>query len=290
LINFLDSLAKLNVNRNGTTISLHKPLLLLLLISEVKKGNENRFAYTDIEPRLKRLLQNFGLKNTKTFNPHLPFIHLASDDNLWTIEGPRIAASGSKPANRSDIKDAFGYLSTDFFEFLQNSSNTTAAISGLLIKYWTEAYHADILSELGLDDITAQSALTSVEKSKRSKAFVDHVMDAYERKCAICHQSIRLGDALIGIDACHVRPIQHNGDDNITNGIALCKIHHWALDRGAIALTNDLTLQVSSKLNGHKTDDYFFQFDGKEIFTPRNASFHLHELNTSYHRKYIFAG
>lgn len=290
MINFLENIEKLNVNRNGTTISLHKPLLLLLLISRIRKGENNHFAYSTIEQELKRLLQNYGLKNTKTFNPHLPFIHLASDRDLWAIESPKMKATTIRPTSRADVKDAFGSITDEFFLFLQKPENLAAAVSKLLNQFWTEAYHQDILQELGMDDISVSSINSSPEKNKRSKIFVEHVMDAYERKCAICHQSIRLGDALIGIDACHVRPIQHNGDDNITNGIALCKIHHWALDRGAISISNKFTLLVSPKLNGSKTDDHFFQFKEKDIFIPRDASFVLNEQNVNYHQSYIFVG
>lgn len=105
---------------------------------------------------------------------------------------------------------------------------------------------------------------------------------------AICNQSIRLGDALIGIDACHVKPIQHFGDDHITNGIALCKIHHWALDRGAISISENRDLLISPKLNGSRINEYFHEFAQKPIFLPRNSSLHLNEENVRYHRKYVF--
>jgi len=85
-------------------------------------------------------------------------------------------------------------------------------------------------------------------------------------------------------------PIQHFGDDDITNGIALCKIHHWALDRGAISISENRALLISPKLNGNRINEFFHEFANKDIFAPRNNCKQLNEKNTEYHRKFIFAG
>jgi putative restriction endonuclease len=160
----------------------------------------------------------------------------------------------------------------------------------LLNEFWPEAYHEDLLRDLGLEGIMNETIFQDVQKQRRGRLFVEEVLDSYERQCAICGQSIRLGDALIGIDACHVKPIQHFGDDHVTNGIALCKIHHWALDRGAISISENRDLLISPKLNGSRINEYFHEFAQKPIFLPRNSSFHLNEENVSYHRKYVFDG
>jgi putative restriction endonuclease len=93
---------------------------------------------------------------------------------------------------------------------------------------------------------------------------------------------------LIGIDACHVKPIQHLGEDHIRNGIALCKIHHWAFDRGAISISNEMNLLISKKLNGNRLHDYFTVFESTPVFVPRIKEFALDTENIAYHTKYIF--
>ena len=75
MLNFEDELENLRVNKVGQVISLHKPLLLLLTISEILHGHKNEFLYDDIEPVLKSLLAKYGLKNTLKFNPQYPFIY-----------------------------------------------------------------------------------------------------------------------------------------------------------------------------------------------------------------------
>jgi putative restriction endonuclease len=177
-----------------------------------------------------------------------------------------------------------------FFQFLQNTEQARGVVWQILNAYWPEAYHEDILRDLGIEGIMHQFIQIENLKQRRGRLFVEEVLDCYERQCAICSQSIRLGDALIGIDACHVKPIQHFGDDHITNGIALCKIHHWALDRGAISISENRELLISPKLNGNKINEFFHEFTNKSIFTPRNNTNYLNETNVEYHRKYVFEG
>ena len=116
------------------------------------------------------------------------------------------------------------------------------------------------------------------------------VLDFYKRQFAFCPLSIRLGVALLGIVACHVKPIQHFGDDPSLMALHFAKVHHWALDRGAIGISENRELLVSTKLNGNKINEFFHEFTNKSIFTPRNIVNHLYETNVKYHREFVFEG
>jgi putative restriction endonuclease len=285
MIDFLRELDSIKINRTGSVISLHKPLLLLLTISEVIRGHKNQFLYDDIEQSLTLLLTKYGLKNTNTLNPQYPFIYLAGNPSIWNCSVAKGTLKHPDAASRKDLLGAFGSFSTEFYQFISSKNNAIKCIQHLLDSYWPEAYHAEILYELGVFELghTQNSA-----KKDRSRKFVEEVLDAYERKCAICNQSIRLGDTLVGIDACHLKPIQHFGDDNISNGIALCKIHHWAIDRGAISISNEMVLMVSKKLNGNKLFEYFTSFENQSVFIPRHKALGLNKKNIVYHNNYIF--
>jgi putative restriction endonuclease len=291
MINFEKEIRSLKVNRNGGIVSLHKPLLLLLAISEVYKGHENRFVFDDIEYELRFLLSKYGLKHTSILRPQYPFVYLGQNHQLWRCSIQREDLKHPDAASRMEVIGSIGKLGDEFYQFLKTPSNAMNCMQLILNEYWPEVYHSDILNDLGIynDEDVHELKLSIVEqKNNRSKKFVEEVLDAYERKCAVCHQSIRLADTLIGIDACHVWPIQHNGDDDVSNGVALCKIHHWALDRGAISISKDLSLQVSKKLNGNRLTDYFTDYENNQIFIPRNKDSALSLKNVEYHYKYIF--
>jgi putative restriction endonuclease len=290
MLNYSEELAKIKVNKSGAVISLHKPLLLLLTIADVIQGKSNEFKFKEIEEHLKLLLGKYGLKNTKTLKPEYPFIYLGSSPALWSCSINKTMLKNPNSVTRAEAMEAVAKFEDNFYSYLQNIQQAKALVWQLLNEFWPEAYHEDLLRDLGLDGFLSETITQEIQKQRRGRFFVEEVLDSYERQCAICGQSIRLGDSLIGIDACHVKPIQHFGDDHITNGIALCKIHHWALDRGAISISENRDLMISPKLNGSRIVEYFHEFANKQIFLPRNSSFHLNEENVSYHRKYVFEG
>jgi putative restriction endonuclease len=286
-IDFEHEIENLRVNKVGAIVSLHKPLLLLLAISEILRGHENQFIYNEIEITLTQLLSKYGLKNSSKTNPHYPFVYLAGSKNLWECSIKKTQLLHPDAASRNELLGSVGKFPNEFFIFLKNKQNAFTVLFKILNQYWPEAYHQEILNDLGIFE-TISDLNVIQKKSERSRKFVEEVLDAYERKCAICSQSIRIGETLIGIDACHIKPIQHFGLDSIRNGIALCKIHHWGLDRGAISISKEMNLKVSKKLNGNKLDDFFTNFEEKQIFIPRYSEFQLDVNNVLYHEKYIF--
>ena len=290
MLNYSEELAKIKVNKKGAVVSLHKPLLLLLTIADVINGNKNEFKFKEIEEHLKLLLSRYGLKNTKSLKPEYPFVYLGSSPTLWNCSIDKRNLKNPDSVTRAEALESVAKFEDNFFNYLQNVQHAKDLVWQLLNEFWPEAYHEDLLRDLGLEGIMNETIIQEVQKQRRGRLFVEEVLDSYERQCAICGQSIRLGDALIGIDACHVKPIQHFGDDHVTNGIALCKIHHWALDRGAISISKEQSLLISPKLNGSRINEYFHEFADKSIFIPRNGSLHLNEENVSYHRKYVFEG
>jgi putative restriction endonuclease len=290
MLNYSEELAKIKVNKSGAVVSLHKPLLLLLTIADVIQGKSNEFKFKDIEEHLKLLLSRYGLKNTKSLKPEYPFVYLGSSPTLWICSIDKNNLKNPDSVTRAEALESVAKFEDNFFSYLQNFQCAKELVWQLLNEFWPEAYHEDLLRDLGLEGIMNETIIQEVQKQRRGRLFVEEVLDSYERQCAICGQSIRLGDALIGIDACHVKPIQHFGDDLVTNGVALCKIHHWALDRGAISISEERSLLISPKLNGSRINEYFHEFADKSIFVPRNNALHLNEDNVSYHRKYVFEG
>ena len=57
MLNYLEEIAKIKVNKTVTVVSFHKPLLLLLTIADVINGHANNFAFKDIEFRNRKRIQ-----------------------------------------------------------------------------------------------------------------------------------------------------------------------------------------------------------------------------------------
>jgi putative restriction endonuclease len=100
----------------------------------------------------------------------------------------------------------------------------------ILERHFPDSLYQDILNAVGL---TLESA-----KMKRTPAFRQRVLKAYEYRCAVCGFDVRLGRVSIALDAAHIRWHQAGGPDVESNGLALCVMHHKTFDLGAFTVEN----------------------------------------------------
>jgi hypothetical protein len=63
-------------------------------------------------------------------------------------------------------------------------------------------------------------------------------MRLYDYTCSACRLRIITPDGRSAVDAAHIIPFSESYDDGIGNGLALCKLHHWAFDAGLLSLTD----------------------------------------------------
>jgi len=74
--------------------------------------------------------------------------------------------------------------------------------------------------------------------------FRARVMNAYASTCAVCH--LKHPELL---DAAHIIPdSDKRGFAQVTNGLALCKIHHAAYDRNLMGITPDFEVRIDHAL------------------------------------------
>ena len=74
--------------------------------------------------------------------------------------------------------------------------------------------------------------------------FASQVMVAYETHCAVCTLAQRPL-----LDAAHIIPdTQPGGDPVLTNGMALCKIHHAAYDANVLGVRPDYVVEIHWRL------------------------------------------
>ncbi|OMH23356.1 HNH endonuclease [Tersicoccus phoenicis] len=74
--------------------------------------------------------------------------------------------------------------------------------------------------------------------------FRSMVMRAYETRCAVCE--LKHGQLL---DAAHITPDSHaEGIAAVTNGLALCKIHHSAFDARILGIDPNYTVHIRPDL------------------------------------------
>jgi putative restriction endonuclease len=79
--------------------------------------------------------------------------------------------------------------------------------------------------------------LVAVMRLFRDSKFAPAVLRAYRHKCAVCQYALKL------VDAAHIVPVSHpKSTDDVTNGLALCRLHHGAYDNGLLGIQSDYSI------------------------------------------------
>ncbi|RNF36403.1 restriction endonuclease [Paracoccus methylarcula] len=83
----------------------------------------------------------------------------------------------------------------------------------------------------------------------RDRNFRKNVLRAYGERCAITGLRLINGGGRAEVEAAHIRPVEHDGPDIVSNGLALSGTAHWLFDRGLVGLSNDLNILISRQSN-----------------------------------------
>ena len=231
---FLARIRELNVWRAKGRRAPHKPLLLLLTLGRLQRGEPRLVRFEEVEGPLSNLLRLFGPPN-KGHRAEYPFGRLRRD-GVWEIPndiGLPQTRSGDlhkRPLLQQRVEG--GLPESVHRMLLADPELVTSAAQLLLQGHFPESLHDDIRAAVGLRfDWVVRDAPVARDPNFRSA-----VLRAYERRCAVCNYDIRLGDELLGLEAAHIKWHAAGGPDDVSNGLALCGFHHKALDRGAWGL------------------------------------------------------
>lgn len=120
--------------------------------------------------------------------------------------------------------------------------------------HFPRSLHDEILDAVGMSHAIPQPSERAAEgRPSRDPAFRERMLDAYQRRCAVCDHDTRIGDQPLGREAAHIKWRAAGGPDVTANGLALCTLHHKGLDLGALGLLaadGDYRIQISTRVNG----------------------------------------
>jgi tetratricopeptide (TPR) repeat protein len=122
------------------------------------------------------------------------------------------------------------------------------------------------------------------ERKQRDPRFTQNIYDVYNNTCAICGSQRKTLDGRPEVEAAHIQPVADGGSDEIMNGIALCRLHHWAFDEGWISISDDYTILVKDAPDTNGYDD-FIQFQGERLILPDNEDHQPAKEYLAYHRQ-----
>jgi putative restriction endonuclease len=127
----------------------------------------------------------------------------------------------------------------------------------------------------------------TVSRIVRDRIFRRIVLRAYSERCAISGLKLINGSGRAEVAAAHIRPVEANGPDIVSNGIALSGTVHWMLDRGLLSLSDDLQILVSRQANDPEGIRALINKSGY-AFPPQRSIERPHPSFLRWHREHCF--
>ena len=129
---------------------------------------------------------------------------------------------------------------------------------------------------LNLDDeskkpeprLTEPTRLAKAVKKARSAEFRRIVRENYDYSCAVCGKSRFTKDGNPEVESAHIYPVAKNGSNDPRNGIALCRLHHWAFEGGLFSIGDNYSIVVDKSIEGDKNYEEISHFKNEKIHLP----------------------
>jgi putative restriction endonuclease len=283
----------LKVGRVGSHERPHKPALLLAIISAIEAGmtDGNRITYdADLFARFRRFFNAVRGEND-SLNMTDPFWRLKNDGLLMHQPLPGFEAVVQTRRDAPSVGElqticSFSQLPQELYDLLQDSGAREQLREAIIQRYFAnraEVIYQAIREErqvgamervLEADPGRGSEPSSEAEENLRDQAFRRVVLRAYDYRCSACGLRVVVDD-LVLVEAAHLVPFNLSRDDDPRNGIALCRNHHWAMDRSLIAPSSALDWRVSpaldDRIEGQRT---LLDMHGRRIILPSSTRFH----------------
>ena len=272
--------------------AVHKPLLVLLALGKLRRGDQSASQFSDIEEPLRKLLEQFGPSSAAS-SRHYPFWHLRTD-GLWMLDGPPAILErppGATPT-LTELREerVAGSFAPAILEALRRDRSLIPRLARRIVHaHFPESLQQDVLDAVGIDaeDVSGSSA---TGRPRRDPSFRERVLRAYEQRCCVCGHDLRLGGQVVGLEAAHIRWFQAGGPDIEPNGLALCSLHHKLFDLGVFTvLREQCVVVVSQHVTGSdEARARMLSYHGAGLIPPQSSNFAPRAEFLDWHKKQVF--
>lgn len=224
----------------------HKPLLLLCLLDMAEAGELNGRNFTrtaGLVLRFKAYGSLIAERWPTRLDMRMPFFYLRTQGfwQAFTLE----MATAQSPETCFVCE-----LHEEFFDLLGNADFRLKARLLLVSRYFEPRERVALLESLGLCADGAEKtehrilklneeADDAARKKGRSARFAVQVVSRYRFTCALTGLCCVTADGAAIVDAAHIEPFAKAQNDDIANGLALCKNAHWMFDEGLWSVRED---------------------------------------------------
>ena len=148
------------------------------------------------------------------------------------------------------------------------------------------AYRESLIDEVESPfSTTKRKKRTGADTKVRDAGFRQAIMRLYDYTCAVCELRIVTMDGESAAEAAHIIPFRVSQNDDARNGISLCKLHHWAFDRGLFSLSERHTVIVSELMSDKRPTEWrLTELEDKCIQLPNRVQLRPAEEAMAWHR------
>ena len=124
------------------------------------------------------------------------------------------------------------------------------------------------------------------EKKIREPGFRRTIMRIYDYTCAVCKLQILTLNGESVTEAAHIIPFNKSNNDDVRNGISLCKLHHWAFDKYLISVDESYNVIVSELMTERGPTEWMLKtLYGKAILLPEQKELYPDQSALAWHRE-----
>lgn len=288
-----------------------KPFLMLAAIELMEQGeiSENRILLS--EGLIEIFRKYISLMPWSNSTIHVPFDEL-KNEGFWQLEN-RLSTSVSQMGLFSSAETRelttvrCAVLDDALFTLLMIPEYRELIRQNIIETYFPElrqkiekfdfeesaeakTYSETLIS--GAEDKFERFKCSKLIKEKspvRSAGFRRAIMRIYKYTCAVCKLNIRAPNGESVTDAAHIIRFSVSYNDDIRNGMSLCKSHHWAFDAGLIAVNEDYKVIVSRAVSEQgPTGAMLTELQNNSIWRPKEVKYHPHQDALAWHRENVY--
>jgi putative restriction endonuclease len=287
---WLHKLATLRIDRASGNPAPHKPLLLLVIIEMVEKGevaNREVALSPDLAFRFSVYWSVVAERRKQSPDVRLPFHHLGSS-GIWQP----LTADGSPSPDRKLTTTV--RLDSSFFSYLADERFRDRARRVLIETepYFRPQERIALYGMLKMKPTAfeirerGESYKASLQVGRDARFRIEVVVVAYRHTCALTSYRMTTVGMESIVDAAHIHGFHDSRNNDPRNGIALSKNAHWQFDRGLWSLNDDYRVIVNRErfIEDGVLGQRLADFEGRRILLPSDPKYWPEHSYLDWHR------
>ena len=285
----------------------HQPVLLLSIIEQIEQGQIENNEIPPSPHLVEVFLKYWNSITNRKPNIALPFYHLKSRSFWHHHPNPdyeKALEVVTQIKTFSQLRKIISHasLDEDLFALLNQPLERDILRKTLIDKYLPHRLNEiqRIISEEQQISGFSQELLNYVQhefsieldepiesdKKIREPGFRRAIMRIYDYTCVVCKLQILTLNGESVTEAAHIIPFTNSNNDDVRNGISLCKLHHWAFDRFLFSVDESFSVTVSDLMTENGPAEWkLASLNGKRILLPEQQELYPAKEAFAWHRE-----